>query len=463
MKYFTKFLSQLYDLYKESSYFTTPNVNFDQSENTISNVDYQYNIESKSSNVDYNGNFYEFPNKLRGFFKLKGKILTHPIPNEYIEQEEQSIVIAGIGTGTMYYRLGDSGEFSTSIPTITNIGTYTLYYYCEENDNYTKSSIYNINININIKHDYSQDYLTIVSLEDNNTIGWKAYSAEMLKTISISTDNGQTWTDKTSSTAGTTLATLNNGNKLLIKGNNSYYGSESTENYFTSTQNFDVEGNIMSLLYGYNFINQISLPSSDHTFIRLFWKCSKLISAKNLIMPATTLRWRCYNNMFYDCSQLIETPNLPATTLVEACYQDMFRKCTSLVTAPTLPATTLAERCYQDMFNGCTSLVNAPELSATMLQYMCYTGMFLGCTSLTTAPELPATILATQCYQQLFQNCSSLNYIKCLATNISATNCTNYWIYGVAATGTFVKNPDMTSWTTGNNGIPSGWTVQDAA
>lgn len=27
------------------------------------------------------------------------------------------------------------------------------------------------------------------------------------------------------------------------------------------------------------------------------------------------------------------------------------------------------------------------------------------------------------------------------------------------STGTFVKNPNMTSWTTGVNGIPRGWTV----
>ena len=63
----------------------------------------------------------------------------------------------------------------------------------------------------------------------------------------------------------------------------------------------------------------------------------------------------------------------------------------------------------------------------------------------------------------MFYNCTNLNYIKCLATNISATVCTASWVIGVASSGTFVKNPNMSSWTTGVNGIPYNWTVQDAS
>ena len=63
----------------------------------------------------------------------------------------------------------------------------------------------------------------------------------------------------------------------------------------------------------------------------------------------------------------------------------------------------------------------------------------------------------------MFQGCTNLNYIKCLATDISARYCTDDWVNGVQTTsGTFVKNQSMTSWTTGDNGIPTNWTVQDA-
>lgn len=98
-------------------------------------------------------------------------------------------------------------------------------------------------------------------------------------------------------------------------------------------------------------------------------------------------------------------------------------------------------------------------LPATTLAENCYRGMFINCTSLTTAPQLPATTLASSCYYGMFYNCSKLNYIKMLATDISATDCLSRWTFGVASTGTFVKNPAMTSLPTGNSGIPEGWTV----
>jgi hypothetical protein len=142
----------------------------------------------------------------------------------------------------------------------------------------------------------------------------------------------------------------------------------------------------------------------------------------------------------------------------------MFSGCSNLTTAPELSATALADSCYSSMFSGCSNLTTAPDLPATTLAEYCYSYMFKGCTSLTTAPELPATALVDRCYDCMFQNCSKLNYIKMLATNISASNCLSNWVYGVASTGTFVKNPNMTSLPTATAsndyaGIPSGWTV----
>lgn len=53
----------------------------------------------------------------------------------------QDIVNAGSGTGTMYYRVGDSGDFSTTIPKQTNANdSYTVYYYAAESSNYTQST-----------------------------------------------------------------------------------------------------------------------------------------------------------------------------------------------------------------------------------------------------------------------------------------------------------------------------------
>ena len=231
-----------------------------------------------------------------------------------------------------------------------------------------------------------------------------------------------------------------------------------------------------------------SLPATtlaSNCYNSMFEGCTSLTIAPTL--PVTTLATNCYNSMFKGCTSLTQAPSLPATTLADYCYYAMFNGCTNLTTAPTLPATTLRNSCYDSMFYGCTSLTTAPALPATTLASSCYKSMFSDCTSLTTvpttlpamtlasycyqdmfyrctslttAPELPATTLATQCYYRMFQNCSKLNYIKMLATDISASGCLGAWVYGVASSGTFVKNPEATWDVVGHSGVPSGWTVK---
>ena len=336
--------------------------------------------------------------------------------------------------------------------------------------------------------DYTTEYLTF-NILSAGTINWTASNTALTKTIEYKVNNNE-WTSITSNTGSSApTITVNYGDKLQLRGNNAQYanGSSVYNSFANSTASFEVEGNIMSLIYGDDFKNNLTI-SSANTFNGLFKNCTNLVSAKNLILPATTLARICYSQMFRDCTSLTAAPKLPATTLVDNCYSNMFQGCTSLTTVPELPATTLANYCYFNMFTnckslttapalpvtnltnscysgmfyGCTSLTTAPELPATTLASYCYSNMFYGCTSLTTAPELPATTLAGSCYERMFNDCTNLNYIKCLATDISVFNCTYNWVNGVASTGIFVKNPNMTSWPRNNDGIPTGWTVQDA-
>jgi len=130
-------------------------------------------------------------------------------------------------------------------------------------------------------------------------------------------------------------------------------------NYWTinSNKDFNVGGNIMSLLYSDNFEDKTSFPEgSEYTFGHLFEDAPSLVSAKDLILPATTLTEECYSFMFAGCTSLTEAPQLPATTLANDCYQAMFSACTALTEAPQLPATTLVGQCYEYMFQGCTLL-----------------------------------------------------------------------------------------------------------
>ena len=114
------------------------------------------------------------------------------------------------------------------------------------------------------------------------------------------------------------------------------------------------------------------------------------------------------------------------------------------------------------MFDNCISLTIAPQLPATTLANNCYQYMFYGCTSLTTAPVLSASTLASYCYAYMFKGCTNLNSITMLATTIYSDSYLSNWVQDVASTGTFVKAATMTSLPSGNNGIPVGWTVQNA-
>ena len=286
-------------------------------------------------------------------------------------------------------------------------------------------------------HDYSQDYFTVRAIDDDITL----YLSSTIEsnTFSYSTDGGTTWSEP----SGSIEVTINSGDTVLFKGS----GNTSSINkpvcalkpMYTDRQ-YELEGNIMSLLYGDNFVGQTDLSNYPYAFT-FFVQLGKTTPAPYIAS--------------------IENLALPATTLANNCYASMFSYCTSLTTAPILPATTLADSCYKSMFKGCTSLTTAPVLSVTTLADSCYASMFNGCTSLTTAPTLSATTLANNCYKSMFYHCASLNSITCLATDISASNCTGNWVNGVAASGTFTKAASMTSWTSGTSGIPSGWTVVD--
>lgn len=276
------------------------------------------------------------------------------------------------------------------------------------------------------KTNYESYYFTIESLENNNTITFtKGSSSAPANTFYYSLDDGATWT----SSNATTSWTLQSGERVKLKATaNAWSASNAIANCwnFSSSNKLNIYGNIMSLLYGDNFIGQTTLNA--RAFMHLFYQLNKLINASNLILPATTLAERCYSDMFYGCTSLTYLPSLPATTLAIGCYASMFSGCTSLTYSPSLNATTLVESCYDNMFYGCSLLTAAPTLNATVLAQNCYRLMFKGCTSLTTAPALPATTLATGCYRFMFQGCTSLNTAP---STLPATTLTEGCYYGM--------------------------------
>lgn len=152
------------------------------------------------------------------------------------------------------------------------------------------------------------------------------------------------------------------------------------------------------------------------------------------------------------------------------CFAYMF-KGAPIVDASRLefPVVDVAVRAYSNMFSECTVLVRAPEIltARSFGAYAC-AGMFNKCTALEAAPELiyeDADSIGSSCYQQMFAQCTSLQRIRCLLSSVvgktSEDVCTR-WLYRVSATGTLVCAPGSSAfWVAGNNGIPSGWTVEE--
>lgn len=299
-------------------------------------------------------------------------------------------------------------------------------------------------------HDYSQDYLTFVPTEPYGC----TFSCTN-NSISYSLDNGSTWGNLAND-----MPIVMNNEKMLVKASGITPTSTNGIGTFSSPGQFEVEGNIMSLVSGDNFTQATTI--ANYQFLGLFSGCTGLTSAENMVIPVNHMPVSACTRMFWDCSNLTASPALPATTLASTCYGWMFRGCSSLATAPALPATTLAQSCYQAMFSNATGLTTPPELPATTLATQCYQGMFYN-TSITRAPELPATRLVDYCYAYMFQNCRNLNYIKALFTTTPSASYTSNWVDGVASTGTFVKNSAATWNVTGRNGVPSGWTVETAS
>ena len=291
-----------------------------------------------------------------------------------------------------------------------------------------------------IKARSKASYLTFEALYSDTNVLWKhtGNTSSFMWPVMVSTDNGLTWTEKAPTTEGTVLATLDAGEKMLVKKvlNNAYMASNAIYNSFSSDKDVWVYGNIQSLRVGDNFEND-----------------------------ATIVYRYMYGKLFSGMSTLRTNPKkgvivLPATTGTNllGVYVEMFKGCSKLSDAPELPATNLGQQIYMSMFQGCSALKVAPKLIATTLADYCYASMFYG----TGIEEifLPALTLVQRCYQMTMRDCTSLKKITCLATDISASNCLNGWVTNVPSGGVFYKNPSMTAWISGTN-CPTGWTIQD--
>jgi len=307
------------------------------------------------------------------------------------------------------------------------------------------------------------DVFTFEALEDNVDITFNFANDGIQYNTSAANDPDfdTKWQDYTTVEA-INLSTA--GDCIYWRGQKSNYASNNgAKKLLDATGSYTIYGNIMSLICDSDY--NPTTPENA-AFWGAFQNDTNLRTSgvNKLSIESDTAPVNFCRDMFLNCTGITYCPvdDLPATKVYLHSYWAMFKGCTNMTTVPTIGATDyLGDASFEEMFSGCKSITTAPALPETDIYAWCYNKMFLGCTSLVTAPALPATTLKTNCYQNMFNGCSSLQSITCLATDISASGCLTNWVSGVSSSGTFTKDPNMTSWSTGTSGIPSGWTVED--
>jgi len=275
---------------------------------------------------------------------------------------------------------------------------------------------------------YLQQYFCMEVL-DSGYIWFMTSGSSSKRTWYYRKNNATTWSSVQENTGWSSSTsnkiTVTAGDKVYLKMNSPYSWSNRNYSYhhwiYSYNVRYNLSGNIMSIIYGDNFLNYSSMPANETYFFEFMFlesyskSNSLLISAENLRLPATELTVGCYANMFY--------------------------KCNAMTIGPTI-------------------------LPATTLQNYCYSAMFAECTSLTKAPILPATTLVSGCYDSMFANNTSLQYIKAMFTTDPGGEQYNgpcaVWVINVPSGGTFVKNSNATWNRTGANAVPSGWTIEYA-
>lgn len=256
------------------------------------------------------------------------------------------------------------------------------------------------------------NYLCFTALESGSftlNIG-SLISTSDLPSVNYSLDGGETWinvANQDNVSVNVTTPVINSGDSVLWKSNGVICKESGANKYsrFSSTGRFKISGSLNTLLFGDKSRKNVN---GNYSFFGLFFGCTKLIYADELILPTKLDFTHCFYRLFRGCSNLLTSPNLFE---IDASPRNTF----------------------QEMFHSCSKLTSDILINSTK-------------------PGL-------QGYNNMLYGCSQLNYIKMLATDISASNCLLNWVQGVSATGIFVKNINATWTTTGNSGVPTNWTV----
>lgn len=183
------------------------------------------------------------------------------------------------------------------------------------------------------------DYLIMEALE-------RGFSAQFSNECEYSLD-GLHWETLS---ANTPTISVHTGCKLYFKGNLTPT-QENGIGTFTTTEKFNLLGNCNAMIFGDNVEDKVNLTGYDYVFKGLF-EGQPVVNIESGFLPSTILSEGCYEGMFKNCDELLNSPELPATTLTVDCYKEMFYGCSSLEAIKALFITPPSESYMENWVYG---------------------------------------------------------------------------------------------------------------
>ena len=198
-----------------------------------------------------------------------------------------------------------------------------------------------------------------------------------------------------------------------------------------------LKGNFINCLYIQDDFEFNPMLSQDSILNKAFYG-STIVKPKEL--PKRFAILKAANSMYENCANLTKVMDLSNIYKIDNGIA-MYKNCTSLTEVSDNNNVNEINDC-QHMYSGCTNLKIGMDLSKVKVI------------------KKPMYSWSTNGFCNMYNNCSKLEEI--IAPNISVwdTNKFTDWVKGVAANGTFYK-PKGLEIPTGNNGIPTGWTVKE--
>lgn len=180
-------------------------------------------------------------------------------------------------------------------------------------------------------------------------------------------------------------------NDSVFKLNDSYVhviNNINVDDSITYDHSIELSGNINSLLTS-NFTNE-NIRLDPGCFQGLFSENSALKHTDKLVLPSKYLSYRCYQDMFNGCINLLTPPKiLPANKIPTCAYKNMFRNCQNLIYIPDILATQFNADCCTAMFARCLKLSDISNFPKDF-DYICmcaFYDMFTACCNLKIFPK----------------------------------------------------------------------------